>query len=124
MKPTRILYVDDEADLRHIVRDQLTSMGYQIDEAEDGVAAMSQLQKNSYDVILLDINMPGKSGLDVLKYIKDSGLKSKIIMLTGRVGFSVATQSMKMGADEYITKPFNLEYLIGSITRVLEKEPQ
>jgi DNA-binding response OmpR family regulator len=119
MAPKRILYADDDADLRRIVKDQLVMMGFVIDEAEDGNAATEQLQKEAYDLILLDINMPGKSGIDVLKFLKDSGGKCRVIMLTGRVGFSVATETLKLGADAYITKPFNLEYLVSTINKVL-----
>ena len=91
MAQLRILYVDDDDDLRAMVKDQLGGLGHTVDEAEDGVVAMEKLGKGNYDLMLLDINMPGKSGIDVLKFIKDKGLKCKIIMLTGRVGFSVAT---------------------------------
>ncbi len=121
MDQKKLLYVDDDTALREIVRDQLAAQGYHVDEAEDGSEAIEKLEKNHYDVMLLDINMPNKSGIDVLKFIKDHSLKCKVIMLTGRVGFSVATESLKLGADDYITKPFNLEYLLFSIKRVLEK---
>jgi len=119
MDKLRILYVDDDADLRGLVRDQLTPLGYEVDEAEDGAVALEMLGKGNYALMLLDINMPGKSGIDVLKFIKEKGLKCKVIMLTGRVGFSVATETLKLGADDYITKPFNIEYLQFSIKRVM-----
>jgi DNA-binding response OmpR family regulator len=119
MGELRILYVDDDADLRGIVKDQLNTAGYTMDEAEDGVAATEMLDKGNYDLLLLDINMPGKTGIDVLKFIKDKGLKCRVIMLTGRVGFTVATETLKLGADDYITKPFNIDYLLFSIKRVM-----
>jgi len=122
MDQTKILYVDDDAALREIVKDQLSSQGFAVDEAEDGAAAIKKLDSGSIDVMLLDINMPNKSGIDVLKFIKEKSLKCKVIMLTGRVGFSVATESLKLGADDYITKPFNMDYLIFSIKRVLQKK--
>jgi len=121
MDQTTILYVDDDEALRGIVKDQLTAQGYVVDEAEDGSEAIAKLEKGNYDLMLLDINMPNKSGIDVLKLIKDRSLKCKVIMLTGRVGFAVATETLKLGADDYITKPFNLEYLLFSIRRVLSK---
>jgi DNA-binding response OmpR family regulator len=119
MSQLRILYVDDDADLRGIVKDQLTQLGYALDEAEDGADAIDKLEKGNYDLMLLDINMPVKSGIDVLKFIKDKELKCKVIMLTGRVGFAVATESLRLGADDYITKPFNIDYLQFSIKRVM-----
>lgn len=122
MGQAKILYVDDDAALREIVKDQLTSQGFFLDEAEDGAAAIKKLESGDFDLMLLDINMPNKSGLDVLKFIKEKTLRCKVIMLTGRVGFSVATESLKLGADDYITKPFNMDYLMFSIKRVLEKK--
>jgi two-component system, OmpR family, response regulator len=121
MDQTTILYVDDDTALRKIVVDQLAAQGYAVDEAEDGEEALSKLEKGNYDLMLLDINMPNKSGIDVLKLLKERSNKCKVIMLTGRVGFTVATESLKLGADDYITKPFNLEYLLFSIRRVLSK---
>ncbi len=86
--------------------------GYELDEAGDGAEAIRKLEKGNYDLLLLDINMPGKSGLDVLKFIKEKNLHCRIIMLSGRLGFSVATEALKLGADEYITKPFSVEFLL------------
>ena len=119
MDQLRILFVDDDADLRRIVKDQLVPQGFVMDEAEDGAKAIAMLEKGNYNLMLLDINMPVKSGIDVLKFIKEKGLPCKVIMLTGRVGFSVATETLKLGADDYITKPFNIDYLLFAIKRVL-----
>jgi DNA-binding response OmpR family regulator len=119
MDQLRILFVDDDADLRRIVKDQLGPQGYVVDEAEDGAKAIALLEKGNYGLMLLDINMPVKSGIDVLKFIKEKGLSCKVIMLTGRVGFSVATETLKLGADDYITKPFNIDYLLFAIKRVM-----
>jgi len=122
MDQLRILFVDDDADLRGIVRDQLVPQGFVMDEAEDGAKAIAMLEKGNYNLMLLDINMPVKSGIDVLKFIKEKGLPCKVIMLTGRVGFSVATETLKLGADDYITKPFNIDYLLFAIKRVTGKQ--
>ena len=119
MSATRILFADDDAALREVVTNQLLVQGYEVDQADNGEKAVEMLRGGNYDVMLLDINMPGKSGIDVLKCIKDEGLNCQVIMLTGRVGFSIATETIKLGAVEYITKPFTLEYLLASIERVL-----
>ncbi|HUI09941.1 MAG TPA: response regulator [Bacteroidota bacterium] len=121
MDQLRILFVDDDADLRRIVKDQLVPQGFVVDEAEDGAKAIGLLERGNYNLMLLDINMPVKSGIDVLKFIKEKGLSCKVIMLTGRVGFSVATETLKLGADDYITKPFNIDYLLFAIKRVVGK---
>lgn len=122
MSAAKILFADDDGALREVVRNQLVENGYLVDEADDGEKTVEMLRGGSYDLLLLDINMPGKSGIDVLKYIKEEGVNCRVIMLTGRVGFSIATESIKLGAAEYITKPFTLEYLLSSIERVLAKE--
>jgi DNA-binding response OmpR family regulator len=122
MEQLRILFVDDDADLRNIVKDQLAPQEFVMDEAEDGAKAIAMLEKGNYALMLLDINMPVKSGIDVLKFIKEKGLTCKVIMLTGRVGFSVATETLKLGADDYITKPFNIDYLLFAIKRVMGKK--
>jgi DNA-binding response OmpR family regulator len=115
----RILFVDDDAELREIVRDQLSSAGYQVDEAADGTHAIEKIPTGDYDLLLLDITLPGKTGIDVLKFVKDKSIPCRVIMLTGMAGLSLAFQSLKLGADDYITKPYNADYLLSSIKRVL-----
>ena len=117
----KILYVDDDVSIRTAVRGEITGAGYELDEASDGTEAIQKLETGNYHLLLLDINMPGKSGLDVLRFIKEKNLPCRIIMLSGRLGFSVATESLRLGADEYITKPFSVEFLLLTIKKVLEK---
>lgn len=121
MNETKILLADDEEALRELLREQLSAQGYAIDEAQDGVEAVEKLQQNSYHLAILDINMPRKNGLDVLRHIREQNLPVRVIMLTGRLGFSVGSESMLLGADEYITKPFDLDYLEMAIKKVLAK---
>jgi DNA-binding response OmpR family regulator len=120
MEQAKILVADDEEGIRELLREQLNAAGYTTDEATDGAEAIDKLDHDTYDLAILDINMPKKSGLDVLKHIRDRQLKMGVIMLTGRLGFSVGSESMLLGADEYITKPFDLEYLELAIKKVLE----
>lgn len=121
MNETKILLADDEEALRELLREQLSAQGYTIDEAQDGVEAVEKLQQHSYHLAILDINMPRKTGLDVLRHIREQNLPVRVIMLTGRLGFSVGSESMLLGADEYITKPFDLDYLEMAIKKVLAK---
>ena len=120
MSQPRILVADDEEGIRELLRETLGATGYTTDEASDGAEAIDKIDQNSYDLVVLDINMPKKSGLDVLKHIRERGMKTGVIMLTGRLGFAVGSESMQLGADEYITKPFDPEYLQAAIIRVLE----
>lgn len=114
-----ILLAEDDEDLRTIVRDLLKKSGYAVDEATDGNDALQMLGSDTYDLLLLDINMPGKSGVEVLQYIKQNKLACRVIMLTGTVGLNAAIDSLKLGASDYITKPFNVNYLLASVKRVL-----
>ncbi len=114
-----ILFVDDDAELRLIVKEQLGLAGFAIDEAEDGLVAIEKLKHSQYDLLLLDITMPGKSGLDVLTFVKQNSPECRVIILTGVVGLSVAIESLRLGADDYITKPYNMDYLVASIKRIL-----
>ncbi len=118
----QILFVDDDTELRGIVKEQLTAAGFMLDEAVDGEMAIEKLGKQDYDLVLLDITMPGATGMEVLKFIKRKSLKCRVIMLTGMVGLSTAIDSVKLGADDYITKPYNMDYLISSIKRSLDKK--
>jgi DNA-binding response OmpR family regulator len=119
MNQARILIADDEEGIRELLHEQLDSSGYLTDDAKDGAEAIEKLENGTFDLAILDINMPRKSGLDVLRFIRDRQLKMGVIMLTGRLGFSVGSESMLLGADEYITKPFDLEYLELAIQKVL-----
>lgn len=119
MDETRILIADDEEALRELLREQLSAQGYTIDEAPDGEVAVEKLQQGKYHLAILDINMPKKNGLEVLKHIREQKLPMRVIMLTGRLGFSVGSESILLGADEYITKPFDLDYLEMAIKKVL-----
>ena len=116
-----ILYAEDDLASRGLVVEELVRLGYAVDTAADGEEAILRLTEKSYDLVLLDIKMPKKTGLDVLTYLKDNGLKPRVIMLTGVGELSIAIRSMKLGANEYITKPFKLEELTGSIEKVLKR---
>ena len=104
MEQARILVADDEEGIRELLREQLDAAGYVTDEATDGAEAIDKLDRETYDLAILDINMPKKSGLDVLKHIRDRQLKMGVIMLTGRLGFSVGSESMLLGADFFFDK--------------------
>ncbi|MFN0157428.1 MAG: response regulator [Bacteroidota bacterium] len=115
----KILFVDDDTELRTIVKDQLSIAGYEVEEAEDGLEALEKIKHTRYDLVLLDITIPGKSGLDVLKSAKQLRPECRVIILTGVVGLAVAIESLKLGAMDYVTKPYNMEYLLTSIKRAL-----
>ncbi|MGA9116896.1 MAG: response regulator [Bacteroidota bacterium] len=115
----RILLVDDDPDLRAMVCSQLRQAGFEPEEAEDGTAALDKLGRTSFPVMLLDIMLPGMSGLEVLQKARERHPSCKVIMLTGMAGLSAAIESLKSGAEDYITKPYSMEYLLTSIRRAL-----
>ncbi len=113
-----ILYVDDEDALRTLVKNQLATEGYVVETADDGDTAMEMLEKSSYGVILLDVRMPRVSGVEVLKFIRERKINTRVIMLTAVDDLSVAIESVKLGANDYLTKPYDLVSLITAIERV------
>ena len=117
----RILYVDDEENLRLLVKDQLAGEGYTVETADDGDTGVERLAKEKFDIILLDIRMPRMSGIDVLRYIREHKIQSRVIMLTAVDDLSVALESVKNGANDYLTKPYDLEALVAAIKRVSAK---
>lgn len=115
----KILLVDDHSDLRLVLTEQLAVEGFLVEEAENAEQALHKLNHNTYDVLLLDINLPDGSGFDVLKFINDHNIKCKVIILTVASGLNIAIHSMRLGASDCISKPFNLDYLVVSIHRAL-----
>jgi DNA-binding response OmpR family regulator len=117
----KILYAEDEEQTRTLVADELRLEGYTVDIAEDGEAAIGLLTTRSYDLLLLDIRMPKKSGLDVLAFIREQNQHPRVIMLTAVDDLSSAIQAVKLGANDYLTKPFRLEQLLSAVDRLLHR---
>ncbi len=117
-KKIQILYVDDEQNLRHLVKEQLSAEGYVVETADDGDTAIDMIKKHEYDLVLLDIRMPRVSGLEVLKYIRAQKLHCRVLMLTAVDDLSVALESVKIGANDYLTKPYEVNALLSSIHRL------
>jgi DNA-binding NtrC family response regulator len=115
----RILIVDDEEDLRTLLGHVLTSAGYQIDTAADGETALKLLQKQKFDLALLDIQMPNLNGIQVLKYLHQHLPSTKAIMLTGYADLKHAMEAKEFGARDFIGKPYKLEDILSTVERVL-----
>jgi DNA-binding NtrC family response regulator len=118
-KKSSILVVDDEDALRTVLSNELTNEGYQVQNASDGDEAVNELTKSTYDLILLDIKMPRMNGFEVLKYVKEHHAKTKVVMLTGFADLKNAIESKKLGADDFVSKPYDLVDLLTTIERVL-----
>ncbi len=122
MAKKRILCVDDDADLRHVVRIALQQEGYEVTEAQNGEEAIRHLDRGVFDLVLLDVVMPGPSGMDLLRFLSSKGNRTPIAMITGKAGFTLATESYMLGAVEYITKPFTTDYLVDTVERLTGEE--
>jgi putative two-component system response regulator len=116
-----LLIVDDEAAIRKLLRQKLSREGYQCEEANNAEQALNILAASPIALVILDIKMPGKSGIDLLPEIKSGYLDTAVIMATAVTEVNTAIQCLKQGADDYICKPFNLEELSLAVQRALEK---
>ena len=117
----RILIVDDEDAIRRLLHRKLSSEGFQCLEAGDAEQALGKLKNNTVDLVILDIKMPGKSGIELLPEIKASYPDTAVVMGTATTDINIAIHCMKHGAYDYITKPFNMDEVIISTGRALEK---
>lgn len=115
-----LLVVDDEKLFREVLTQKLIEHGYQTEAASNGVEAINKIQRQQFDVILLDIKMPRINGIEVLKHIKSNTLESEVIMLTTFTDVRTAVETIKLGAYDYITKPYDLPELLATIERALE----
>lgn len=111
----RILIAEDEQQLSHVLSSAMTASGYQVDVANNGQEAVDQAKENAYDVIILDIMMPVKSGLEALKEIRASGNRTYIMMLTAMGEEDDKVTGLDAGADDYLTKPFSLKELLARL---------
>ncbi|MEW6584835.1 MAG: sigma-54 dependent transcriptional regulator [Nitrospirota bacterium] len=118
----KILIADDDKNLRKVLSNELAENGYSVAEADNGVKAVQMLEKDDHDVLLLDLNMPGMSGLDLLKKIKELDIPTEVIVLTAYASVSTAVEAMKNGAYDYLTKPFQIEELSTVIEKAYEKK--
>jgi two-component system KDP operon response regulator KdpE len=120
MNPTTVLIVDDEPQIRRVMRTTLTSQGYAIVEAKSGEEALEKFRSNHPGLILLDVNLPGISGLDVCREIRQSS-DVPIIMLTVRNTERDKVQALDAGADDYVVKPFGAQELLARIRAALRR---
>jgi DNA-binding NtrC family response regulator len=118
----KILIADDDKNLRMVLANELSEEGFDVNIAENGAKAMDLLENQEYDVLLLDLSMPGLNGMDVLKKIKALDLTTEVVILTGNATISTAVEAMKLGAYDFITKPFKMAELKAVLERAFEKK--
>ncbi|MBC8017012.1 MAG: sigma-54-dependent Fis family transcriptional regulator, partial [Verrucomicrobia bacterium] len=118
MPITRILVADDEESMRWVLSKALKRKGFSVDLAIDGRQALSMIQENSYDLAILDIKMPGITGLDLLDKIRELKKELLVVIMTAEASMKNAVEAMKRGAYDYITKPFDLDVIDAIIEKV------
>lgn len=119
--PSRILVVDDEADTRWLLRSFLESEGYEILEATNGEEALDRLATHAPDLILLDISMPLIDGYETCQRIRELGIRTPVIMLTGKTQVEHRVKGLDCGADDYLGKPFSLSEISARVRAHLRK---
>ena len=121
----QILIVEDEANIRRVLRDILFDVDKNINvsEAVDGVEAINMVNKKSYDLVLCDIKMPKKDGIEVLAHIQKVSPQSAVVMISGHGDLETAVKAMRMGAYDYISKPPDLNHLLQTVNAALQRTP-
>lgn len=118
---TRILVVEDEQAIRELIRDSLALIEIETDGAGDGLEALNKLRRNYYDLIVLDVNLPKIDGLALLSKIREEGSDIPVLVLSARSQRDDITQGLKMGADDYLVKPFGIEEFILRVKAILRR---
>ncbi len=116
-----VLVVDDEPSLRKVLRTSLSACGFTVEEARSGEEALGAAQNHAFDLILLDINMPGIGGVETCRRIRDLTPRAGIVMVTVRDQEDDKVHALEAGADDYVTKPFRLRELIARLRAVLRR---
>ena len=117
----RILVVDDETGVRELICDALNMSDFQSVQSVDGLAALSAIRKDRFDLIILDINLPKLDGLELLEKIRNDGIETPALMLSARGDKADISGGLKLGADDYMTKPFSIEELVLRVKAILRR---
>jgi two-component system KDP operon response regulator KdpE len=120
-QPFSVLVVDDEPALRKTIRASLAASGYTVEEAGTGGEAVGAIQRRPFDLVLLDVNMPGMNGVEACRQIRAFAPRMGIIMVTVRDAEEDKVQALEAGADDYVTKPFRFRELIARLGAVLRR---
>lgn len=117
----KLLIIEDELSLQELMTKSLKKDGYVVENAMDYGSAMDKLAGYSYDCVLLDINLPGGSGLDILEWLKKSGSRANVIIISARDSIDDKVRGLELGADDYLAKPFHMAELAARIRSVARR---
>jgi len=120
-KGARLLVAEDETNLRLVIQKELQRLGYSVDVAPDGEAALRRLEEGNVDVLLCDINMPRMDGMELLRRVHERPNPPEVIMLTGHATVETAIEAMKLGAYDYLSKPYRITELDALVKQAAEK---
>ncbi len=120
----RILIVDDDEGLLHLVGEYLESVGLEHDQAVSAEQARNRLKRFGYDMVVSDFNMPGESGLDLLRYVSSMYPQTPFVLMTGYYDLRIKRESIRMGVRAYIQKPFYLNQLAQTIINLMRRDDQ
>lgn len=123
MSPPSILTIEDDAAIRRGIVDALRFAGYDVIESGDGTRGAEMALKRSYDLLLLDLVLPGKSGLEILDEVRTHRPTQPVIILTARGDENDRVEGLKRGADDYVVKPFSVKELLARVEAVLRRSP-
>ena len=112
MSRGRILAIDDEQNIRHLIQSEFSIEGFSVTTAGSGEEGLKLFDSHRFDVVILDINLPKTNGLEILKRLKQKSPQVEVIMITGYGGIKSAVESIKLGARDYVTKPFKLDEIL------------
>src|SRR5437867_11766184 len=121
MNHARILLVEDEPNLRRTLTDLLKSDGYVVESSGDGIEGQELATKNPFDLIILDVMLPSRNGFEVCRHLREQGINTPVLMLTARSELNNKVQGFKSGADDYLTKPFEVPELQARIEALLRR---
>ena len=116
-----VLIVDDEEEFREMTVKRLSKRDLECDSAPDGDAALEMVAKKNYDVVLLDVKMPGRDGIETLREIKKMAPMTEVVMLTGHASVESGINGIKYGAFDYLMKPMDLDYLVDKLNAAYER---
>ena len=117
----KLLIVEDEPSLLELIERAMLSAGYVVETADDFISAETKIIGYSYDCILLDINIPGGSGLDLLSKLKEMGRAENVIIISARDSVDDRVAGLELGADDYLAKPFHMSELVARVRSVLRR---
>jgi DNA-binding NtrC family response regulator len=120
-KSLRILFADDEKSLQEFMRSELPRLGHEVTVCPDGKAALKTLEKGNFDAAILDIRMPGLTGIEVLEHLKQTSPDTEAVLLTGHASLETAVEALRFGAFDYLTKPCKLTEIESLLRRIAEK---